>query len=213
MDNKILGRRHPGPTLTASQESEYGKAKAGKLEWVSPAVAAYVLGISTETLKKRRQRGDIPARAVSQDAPVRVGAKYRWAWVIEHASPQQTVELTKEIAELRGETNRLVAEVHKQGALIAELVDMLRKAGGARGLLLEREWSEDAQQRLIGLAEKVPGRTNRQLSWLQALAQPWANLAAMEPYALAADKLLDQLLLQLRESSDAYRNSERASQA
>lgn len=213
MDNKILGRRHPGPALTAAQECEYGKAKAGELEWVSPAIAAYVLGISTETLKKRRQRGEIPPHAVSRDAPVRLGARFRWAWVIEHAGHQRTVELTTEVAELRRETDRLAAEVRNQGALISELVDMLRKGGGARSLLLEREWSEDAQQRIIGLAEKVAGKTKRSLSWMDALAQPWANLAAMEPYALAADKLLDQLLLQLRESSDAYRDSERASPA
>lgn len=204
----MLGRRHGGPKLTPAQEREYGKAKAGSLEWVSPAVAAYVLGITTETLKKRRQRGDIPANAVSHDARARVGARYRWSWLTRNGPLGPAAELASEVKELRSKNDQLEADVRHQNAVISELLDILLKSGGSRGLLVEREWSADAQRQLIGLADKVAGKMTRRMSWLDALAAPWATLEVMEPYVLAADQLLDRLLEGLRDSTSAWRDTE-----
>uniref|UniRef100_UPI00404518BB hypothetical protein n=1 Tax=Stenotrophomonas sp. 3(2025) TaxID=3456023 RepID=UPI00404518BB len=65
LEREVMGLRpgrrpaQPKPIeLTHAEELELAKAKAGRVEWVGPGVAAYILGISKEALKKRRLRGE-----------------------------------------------------------------------------------------------------------------------------------------------------------
>lgn len=95
-DPDILGGRPGRPSkdpkplaLTAAEEDEFSKARSGKLEWVGPGVAAYVLGISKDALKKRRQRNE---GLVPEHKPVRSnrqGAQYRWSSVVRCAGAER----------------------------------------------------------------------------------------------------------------------------
>lgn len=201
-DPNILGsnprgrpRTKPVGQLTPSQEDEYAKAKAGQAEWVSAAVAAYMLGISVDTLRKRRQRkasGLVPEW--QEPKSNRQGARYRWSSVQRCALPGHDDRLDEQRREL--ERLREASRTHEQR--MADMEALLRAVlaeggAGAQALAKTQAWAVDEEQRVLGLAALHPSHPFQPMDWMEALARPWVSEPARQPYHHAAELRLDEV--------------------
>ena len=168
-ENGLLGGRPgrppktPGPlALTATEEEELAKAKAGGREWIGPGVAAYMLGISKDALKKRRQRNEglIPEHRPAKSN--RQGAQYRWSSVVRCAGAE-----------------RFQSDVLAQR--LDDIVAALKKRG-LEGLELDLPWAYNHADRLVGFASLHPNLPARALTVLEALEIPWVSSEARQPF-------------------------------
>ncbi|HDX0955642.1 hypothetical protein GIW57_03400 [Stenotrophomonas sp. PA-6-5C] len=188
-DPDILGGRPGRPSkdpkplaLTAAEEDEFSKARSGKLEWVGPGVAAYVLGISKDALKKRRQRNEglIPEyRPVKSN---RQGAQYRWSSVERCGGAERmtrsTLPLVQAVEPYAG------AECIPPNVLAQRLDDVvaLLKKLGVEGLKKDLAWAYNDADRLVGFASLHPQLPARALTLLEALDAPWVSSEARQPF-------------------------------
>lgn len=194
-DPNILGsnprgrpRTKPVGQLTPSQEDEYAKAKAGQVEWVSAAVAAYMLGISVDTLRKRRQRkasGLLPEW--QEPRSNRQGARYRWSSVRRCAMPGYDDRLDEQ----RRKVEQLQDQVAHMEALLRAV--LAESGAGAQALAKTQAWAVDEEQRVLGLAALHPSHPFQPMDWMEALARPWVSEPARQPYHHAAEVRLDQV--------------------
>jgi len=168
-ENGLLGARPgrppktPGPlALTATEEEELAKAKAGGREWVGPGVAAYMLGISKDALKKRRQRNEglIPEHRPAKSN--RQGAQYRWSSVVRCAGAE-----------------RFQSDVLAQR--LDDIVAALKKRG-LEGLEQDLPWAYNHGDRLVGFASLHAELPARALTVLEALEIPWVSSEARQPF-------------------------------
>lgn len=190
-DPNILGsnprgrpRTKPVGQLTPSQEDEYAKARAGQVEWVSAAVAAYMLGISVDTLRKRRQRkasGLVPEW--QEPKSNRQGARYRWSSVQRCAMPGHDDRLE--------EQRRKVEQLQDQVEALLRAV-LGESGAGAQALAKTQAWAVDEKQRVLGLAVLHPSHPFQPLDWIEALTRPWVSESARQPYHHAAELRLDE---------------------
>lgn len=168
-DPDILGGRPGRPSkkpkplaLTAAEDEEFSRAKSGKLEWVGPGVAAYMLGISKDALKKRRQRNE---GLIPEHKPVksnRQGAQYRWSSVRRCAGAE-----------------RIQSDVLAQR--LDDVVAALKKLG-LEGLEKDLPWAYSRADRLVGFASLHPQLPARALTVLEALDAPWVSSEARQPF-------------------------------
>ncbi|MGM1041681.1 hypothetical protein [Stenotrophomonas sepilia] len=168
--------------MTAAEDEELSKAKSGKLEWVGPGVAAYMLGISKDALKKRRQRNEglIPEyRPVKSN---RQGAQYRWSSVDRCAGAERmtrsTLPLAQAVEPYPG------AESIPPNVLAQRLDDVaavLEKLG-IEGLERHLPWAYNRADRLVGFASLHPRLPARALTLLEALDAPWVSSEARQPF-------------------------------
>lgn len=185
--------KDPGLKLTPAQQAEYGRAKAGKEEWVSAAVAAYMLGISTDTLRKRRQRkvgGLLPEYQAPKSN--RQGARYRWSSVQRCAMPGHDDRLEEQ----RREVDRLRVSNEALGQELADVKDLLaqllaRDGAGLKTLVTQSFWAVDEHQYIQGLAALHAGCAYQPLTWLEALTRPWTHERDREPYHRVASQRLE----------------------
>ena len=158
--------------LTPAEENELAAAKQGKREWVGPGVTAYMLGITKETLKKRRQRRDGLVPEHREATSNRGGTKYRWSSVARCAGAE-----------------RLQNDVLAQR--LEDVVALLVKKGIAV-LGADLPWAFDARGRLVGLAVFHPGLLAAPLSVLEALEEPWVSELIRAPYHAMAIEVLEK---------------------
>lgn len=190
-DPNILGsnprgrpRTKPVGQLTPSQEAEYAKARAGQAEWVSAAVAAYMLGISVDTLRKRRQRNAIGLLPEWQEPKSnRQGARYRWSSVLRCAMPGHDDRLE--------EQRRKVEQLQDQVEALLRAV-LGESGAGAQALAKTQAWAVDEKQRVLGLAVLHSSHPFQPLDWIEALTRPWVSESARQPYHHAAELRLDE---------------------
>lgn len=168
-ENGLMGGRPgrppkaPGPlALTVTEEEELAKAKAGAREWVGPGVAAYMLGISKDALKKRRQRNEGLIPEHRQAKSNRQGAQYRWSSVVRCAGAE-----------------RIQSDVLAQR--LDDVVAALKKRGLA-GLEQDLPWAYNHADRLVGFASLHPQLPARALTVLEALDAPWVSCEARQPF-------------------------------
>lgn len=175
------------PKLSPAQERELADAEAGKLEWVSPAVAAYKLGITVDALAKRRQLDHPDTPPWKQTTP---GGKvfYRWDY-FHRIRPVQQIE----VEALRHEIGLVKGDL----ASMKELVLVLLRHTGLSldALRTMANWTLDERGRLAGHALLLEGReilgfTCVGYTWQEALEQPWVSEAAWNPYAAAVLEFL-----------------------
>lgn len=177
-----------GPvTLTPAEEDELAAAKANKRIHVGPGVTAYMLGVSKDTLKKRRQRGvglvpdHVPAKSN------REGVAYVWASVVRCAGAERFSQdvLIQQIGVLKQRADDQDAEME---ALRAAL-----KERGLAGLEQELPWAVRAEdKRVVGLAQLHPQHIASPMTLTNALQMLWISDQARDPYhALAVDLLRD----------------------
>lgn len=168
-DPDILGGRpgrpptNPSPTvLTKAEDDELSKANEGKREWVGPGVTAYMLGISKDALKKRRQRNEGLIPEHRQAKSNRQGAQYRWSSVKRCAGAE-----------------RVQSDVLAQR--LDDFVAALKKRG-LEGLEEDLPWAFNGADRLVGLSTLHPHMPARALTVLEALDAPWVNGEARQPF-------------------------------
>lgn len=162
LDKEVMGLRpgrrpaQPKPIeLTRAEELELAKAKAGRVEWVGPGVAAYILGISKEALKKRRLRGEgvVPEHRAARSN--KHGVRYRWSSVVRC-----------------GGAERFQSEVLAER--LEDVVKVLKKLGLA-GLERDLPWAFEGEGRIKGLSAFYSRLRAMPLSLNQALRQPWTS--------------------------------------
>ncbi|QGL96390.1 hypothetical protein FEO90_06170 [Stenotrophomonas maltophilia] len=162
LDREVMGLRpgrrpaRPKPIeLTQAEELELAKAKAGRVEWVGPGVAAYILGISKEALKKRRLRGEgvVPEHRAARSN--KHGVRYRWSSVVRC-----------------GGAERFQSEVLAER--LEDVVKVLKKLGLA-GLERDLPWAFEGEGRIKGLSAFYPRLRAMPHSLSQALRQPWTS--------------------------------------
>jgi len=177
--------------LSQAEEDELAAAKANKRTHVGPGVAAYMLGISKDTLKKRRQRGAglVPDHVAAKSN--RDGAAYVWASVVRCAGAERFDQnvLVERTDVLKQRTDAL----DKQSDALAAAVDALRFAlrlQGAGGLEQEISWATSSDRRIMGLAALHPTLPATPMSLLEALQAHWSSDAVRQPYHQVAVELL-----------------------
>lgn len=166
------------PKLSPAQERELADAEAGKLEWVSPAVAAFKLGITVDALAKRRQLGHPDTPPWKQTTP---GGKvfYRWDYFhrIRPAQHSEVESLRQRVTSLEG-----------------MVVALLRHAGVSLDALNTMAlWAVDERERLVGHASLLEAADVVAYTWLEALQQPWTSEEARAPYDVAMRDLLNDI--------------------
>lgn len=169
--------KNPGPfVLTYSEDVELTQAIDGKREWVGPGVAAYMLGISKDALKKRRQRNEglIPVHRPARSN--RQGVQYRWSSVRE-CRDAEWYQRSMMDERLRRTEDRL----ESAEKLLAEALAALRQAG-IPGLEQKLPMALNDSDRLMGLAVFHPHRPARALTVLEALEIPWVSSEARQPF-------------------------------
>lgn len=193
-------------TLNSAQEEELKNARAGRVEWVSPAVAAYELGLSTEGLKKRRQGasgGVVPEHK-------KHGLTYRYKWTsiraqsadVDHLQKVQS-DLMEQVVKLREALNQekeaRKQDKQEQASLFGQLLNRLGINLDALAVLTL--WATDPAGRLTGhaaladadtWAEVKEGHHSVTLTWMDAMRAPWRDEEDREPYHRAALAVLDQ---------------------
>ena len=185
-DGEMMGLRpgrrpaRPKPIeLAPAEELELAKAKAGRVEWVGPSVAAYILGISKEALKKRRPRGEgvVPEhRAVRSN---KHGVRYRWSSVVRC-----------------GGAERFQSEVLAER--LEDVVKVLKKLDLA-GLERELPWAFTDEGRIKGLSGFYPTLKAVPLLLNESLRRPWMTGKDCLPFHHLAHELLSEgLTLVLR---------------
>ncbi|WP_099475840.1 hypothetical protein [Stenotrophomonas muris] len=169
LDKELMGLRpgrrpaQPKPIeLTQAEELELAKAKAGRVEWVGPGVAAYILGISKEALKKRRLRGEgvVPEHRAAKSN--KHGVRYRWSSVVRC-----------------GGAERFQSEVLAER--LEDVVEVLKKLGLA-GLERDLPWAFTGEGRIKGLADFHPYLPAIPLPTSEALRRPWVSLEGRTPF-------------------------------
>ena len=169
--------KNPGPfALTYTEDIELSQAIEGKREWVGPGVTAFLLGISKDALKKRRQRNEglIPVHRPARSN--RQGVQYRWSSVREcvDAEGYQRSILQERLTKVE---DRLAStEKSLEEALLA-----LSRAGVA-GLKKKLPMAVNESDRLLGLAMFHPHFPARALTALEALDAPWVSSEARQPF-------------------------------
>lgn len=194
-------RLRPNVILNDAQEEELKDAKAGRVEWVSPAVAAYMLGISTEGLKKRRQGasgGVVPEHKKHGKSFV-----YKWTSLlaqsaeVDHLQKVQS-DLMEQVAQLREALSQERQATQKRDALFGQLLSRLGIDLDA--LAVMTLWATDHEGRLTSHAAVADGETWAQvkegrhsatLTWMEALRAPWRHENDREPYHQAALAVLE----------------------
>lgn len=189
------------PKLSPAQERELADAEAGKLEWVSPAVAAYKLGITVDALAKRRQLDHPDTPRWKQTTP---GGKvfYRWDY-FHRLRPVQHIEveaLRRELELVKKESASAKEEAASAKEEAASVKDLLLVMLQQTGISLDAlrtmaNWALDERGRLAGHALLLEGReilgfTCVGYTWQEALEQPWVSEAARAPYAAAVLEFL-----------------------
>lgn len=168
-DGELMGLRpgrppsQPKPIeLTPAEELELAKAKAGRVEWVGPGVAAYMLGISKEALKKRRLRGEgvVPEHRAARSN--KHGVRYRWSSVVRC-----------------GGAERFQSEVLAER--LEDVVEVLKKLGLA-GLERDLPWAFTAEGSIRGLGRFHPQLLAEPLSLNEALRLPWVSMDDRLPF-------------------------------
>lgn len=169
LDKEVMGLRpgrrpaQPKPIeLTQAEELELAKAKAGRVEWVGPGVAAYILGISKEALKKRRLRdeGVVPEHRAARSN--KHGVRYRWSSVVRC-----------------GGAERFQSEVLAER--LEDVVKVLKKLGLA-GLERDLPWAFTEEQRIRGLSGFYPKLPAAPLSLNEALRRSWVSVEDRAPF-------------------------------
>ncbi|HHA2422557.1 TPA: hypothetical protein ACOD9U_000334 [Stenotrophomonas maltophilia] len=187
-DAELMGLRpgrppgQPKPIeLTPAEELELAKAKAGRVEWVGPGVAAYMLGISKEALKKRRLRGEgvVPEHRAARSN--KHGVRYRWSSVVRC-----------------GGAERFQSEVLAER--LEDVVKVLKKLGLA-GLERDLPWAFTAEGRIRGLGRFHPQLLAEPLSLKRALRQPWTSTEDRRPFQDLAFRLLSAGLAAARRAA------------
>lgn len=168
--------------LSPAEERELAAAKQGKREWVGPGLCAYMLGISKEALKKRRQRRDGLLPEHKEARSNREGAKYRWSSVARCAGAE-----------------RFQSEVLAER--LEDVAALLRRHGIA-ALPSDLPWAADAQGRLVGLSALHPGLVAQPLSFEEALSRPWVSEGIRAPYHRLASDLLNDAAARVRKAGD-----------
>lgn len=181
LDKEVMGLRpgrrpaQPKPIeLTRAEELELAKAKAGRVEWVGPGVAAYILGISKEALKKRRLRGEgvVPEHRAARSN--KHGVRYRWSSVVRC-----------------GGAERFQSEVLAER--LEDVVKVLKRLGLA-GLERDLPWAFTEERRITGLSGFYPKLPAAPLSINEALRRPWTSTEARAPlHDLCFETLSDAL--------------------
>lgn len=168
------------PALSKKHERELADAEAGKLEWVSPTVAAFKLGITPDALAKRRKQR-------SEDTPTWKQAKedgkvfYRWDYFHRFLPAQKSeLDLLKK----------------KVASLEAIVLELLRKEGKSlTALNIMALWAVNADDLVLGHAAVSEGAGLVGYTWLEALAAPWVSEGARHPYDAAVVGLLNEARL------------------
>ena len=177
-------------SLTLAQQDEMARARSGQRQWVGPAVAAYMLGISQDTLRKRRQRkvaGKVPAWEPAKSN--RQGVRDVWSSVERCANPAHDDVLEKQTRDIEA----LKRQLHDQQELLRRLLE--RNGQGLQALATDHAWAVDDDQRVVGLAVCNPGMSWRPMSWHEALLAAWDAEASRQPYHDAAAGLLERVRL------------------
>lgn len=187
-----------GPvTLTPAEEDELAAAKANKRVHVGPGVTAYMLGISKDTLKKRRQRGvgmvpdHVPAKSN------RDGVAYVWASVVRCAGAER---FSQDV--LLQQIEALKQRADDQDAVMEALRAALKDQGLA-GLEQALPWAVREDQRIQGLALLHPELPAIPRTLMAALECPWVNEAARQPYQKIAWDILGSAQLRVDDSNQA----------
>ncbi|MFZ7095511.1 hypothetical protein ACOPJQ_08530 [Luteimonas dalianensis] len=155
---------------------------------MSAAVAAYMLGISSDTLRKRRQRkasGLLPEW--QEPKSNRQGARYRWSSVQRCAMPGHDDRLEEQ----RRKVEQLQDQVADMEALLRAV--LAESGAGAQALAKTQAWAVDEKQRVLGLAALHPSHPFQPLDWIEALTRPWVSESARQPYHHAAELRLDEV--------------------
>lgn len=176
------GRRPAQPKpieLTPAEELELAKAKAGRAEWVGPGVAAYILGISMEALKKRRLRGEGVVPEYRAARSNKHGVRYRWSSVVRC-----------------GGAERFQSEV--LAGRLEDVVEVLKKLG-LKGLEQDLPWAFTEDGRIRGLASFHSQLPATPLCISEALGRPWKSSRERELFHnLAIQSLSDGLAAALK---------------
>lgn len=200
------GRRSvaPGPlTLTPAEETELAAARANKRSHVGPGVAAYMLGISKDTLKKRRQRG---TGLVPEFAPAksnRDGAAYLWSSVVRCAGAERFDQSI--LIERTDVLKQRADAMDKQSDELAVVLEALRSAlrrQGLPGLEQQISWAVSSDTRVMGLAVLHPMLPAAPMTLADALHAQWSNGAVRQPYHEIAVELLRSAEQAVSESLD-----------
>lgn len=189
LEREVMGLRpgrrpaQPKPIeLTHAEELELAKAKAGRVEWVGPGVAAYILGISKEALKKRRLRGEgvVPEHRAARSN--KHGVRYRWSSVIRC-----------------GGAERFQSEVLAER--LEDVVNVLKKLGLA-GLERELPWAFTDDGCIRGLAGFHTDLLAMPLSTIEALGRPWLSVEDRTPFHELAVQSLSNGLAAVQMSAE-----------
>ncbi|MFY2764288.1 hypothetical protein [Arenimonas sp. MALMAid1274] len=185
------------PALSKKHERELADAEAGKLEWVSPAVAAHMLGITPDALAKRRKQG-------SEETPTWKQAKedgkvfYRWDYFhrIQPAQKSELDLLKQKVASLEAKKSENDLLKQKVASLEAKLDELLRRRGmSLLALNTMALWAVNADDLVVGHAAVSEGMGLVGYTWLEALAAPWVSEGARHPYDAAVVGLLNEARL------------------
>ena len=180
--------------MTPAEQDELVAAKANKRIHVGPGVTAYMLGISKDTLKKRRQRGvglvpdHVPAKSN------REGVAYVWASVVRCAGAER---FTQDV--LIQQIEALKQRADEQAAVVEALRAALKQQGLA-GTEQEVSWAVREDQRIQGLALLHPELPAIPRTLVVALESPWVDEATRQPY----EEIAIELMVVARQAIDGF---------
>lgn len=201
---KISESQELNQKLSAAQRQELADAEAGLVGWVSPAVAAHVMGITTSALQKRRQGKSLGIMPTTRNGPG--GFEYEWN-AVRGQSPElvkSTEAMRRRIQEQEATIGNLQSDQAAIKSVLRDMAGWMNKEGhlgiNVDALNVMALWTTDNQGRLTGhaaladanaWAHVVQGQHSATLTWMDALRQPWRHEDDRAPYHQAALGVLE----------------------
>lgn len=216
LGGKRRGRPRKDPTsplvaLSKQHEEELSRARIGLESNVSGAVAAYMMGISLDSLNGRRRagRGLIPdyTRAKSN----KDGTRYNWRSVLDCSEAEvngRWISAGRKRTEAEGASAlsaALAAAKVRRAEAEAEIASLTRelRRHGIKALERMLPWSVDDRGRVLGTAAAYPARPAKPHTTVEVLQMQWVEQRSREVLMDAADSILSDTRRALSSAREA----------